>query len=112
MSVRVVILDDDEVRAKEDWAAQILRIPELSGVEVEALTAYEVAECLTVLEERSLRARTPNFSGAPIECVIDQADIVIVDYDLTPDPSRLKEQAERNQLIRNELRAETAETVA
>jgi hypothetical protein len=112
---RVVILDDDESRARQDWAARISKITALEGiVEVEALSTLEVAECLRQLEERSIEARADSIGPATqSRIVLDDADIVIIDYDLTPDPARMTEKRpEQVSLIKNELRAETAETVA
>ena len=113
--VRIVILDDDEVRARDDWAAKIKRIEGIpAAAEVEALTALEVAQCLRQLQERALEARQEAQGSATHErCVVDDADIVIMDYDLTPDPTRIVERhPEQVELIRSELRAETAETLA
>ena len=114
-SAHVVICDDDDVRARDDWAARIRDVPEIAGaVDIEALTGYEVARCLEVLEKRSVAARSIEpTGGVDVQMAVDAAEILVVDYDLTPHPQRPPEPtAEREELVQFELRAQTAETVA
>jgi hypothetical protein len=117
-TVRVVICDDDEVRARDDWAARIDDLADAGPrLEVQALSAHELAVSLATLEERSVAARDGAGSKSQTEpstdTPIDGADILIIDYDLTPDPNNtLSMDAETEKLVRRELRAATAETMA
>lgn len=82
---RVVLCDDDGLRV-QTWKSSIERVPALTDiVEVQALEPKEFADVYAALEARQLAARR----GQQVDftdraSVLDQADIVIVDFDLTP----------------------------
>ena len=117
-TVKVVICDDDEIRAREDWAARIDDLPDVGPrLEVQPLSAYEVAASLANLESRSVAARDKDSSRSQAEqsvpSPVDDADVLIIDYDLTPDTKKIfNGSADDEKLIRQELRAVTAETLA
>jgi hypothetical protein len=115
--MRVVICDDDEVRGRDDWAARIeMAIGTTLDVEVQVLGTYELAAAIESLEQRSVAARANEPGRIAYDdaaSVIDAADILVIDYDLTPDSNTLAESdVEREKVIWVELRAQTAETVA
>lgn len=114
---RVVICDDDEGRARDDWAVRIRTAMRGSAdPNVRVLSAYELAAAIEDLEKRSVDARRSRHGQPDYEdqaSVIDHADVLVIDYDLTPDPDRLTESdPDREKVIWFELRAQTAETVA
>jgi hypothetical protein len=114
--MRVVICDDDHARGRDDWAQRVVQtLSPGHDVDVQVPETYELAAALAALETRSAVARQASAPGDTAEDdaeVIDSADILLVDYDLTPDSTRPAEATERELLIRSELRAQTAETVA
>lgn len=115
--IRIVICDDDEARGRDDWAARIRAAMSASDdLRVQVLSVYELATAIEDLEKRSVTARRSHHNQSSYEdraSVIDAADILVIDYDLTPDPDRLTENdPEREKVIWFELRAQTAETIA
>lgn len=115
-TLQVVICDDDEARGRDDWGQSIIQtLSPHYDVNPEVLSTYDLASTLEALEARSALARRSGVnegSGDDMAATVDAADILVVDYDLTPDPSRSGEGVEREQLIRSELRSQTAESVA
>jgi hypothetical protein len=115
-ALRAVICDDDETRGREDWAERIVgTLSPHYDVDPKVLSTYELASTLQALEARSALARRPAVdedNADDMAAVVDAADVLIVDYDLTPEPSRNAEGDGREQLIRSQLRSQTAESVA
>jgi hypothetical protein len=115
-TLRIVICDDDETRARDDWVERIVEtLSPHYEVNLRVLSTYELASTLEALEARSAHARRPAVDlrkADDMAAVVDAAEILVVDYDLTPDPPSSGQGDARGQLIRSELRSQTAESVA
>ena len=114
---RIVICDDDEARGRDDWATRIRAAMSASDdLKVQVLSVYELATAIEDLEKRSVNARRSHHNQSDHDdraSVVDAADVLVIDYDLTPDPDILTEtDPEHEKVIWFELRAQTAETIA
>lgn len=92
-TTRVVICDDDALRA-EAWASEVREIGGVQdALDIKALPTAEFAAALDALSARRENARSepPVSTTDDAASVFDGADVLVVDFDLTPDPYRLKE---------------------
>lgn len=88
---KIVLCDDDEMRVQR-WKEQLENLSELSAdFEVKSLTPHEFAAAYKALEDRQLLSRRGEQPrGQDDAMVLDEAEIVVVDFDLTPrQPSEL-----------------------
>jgi hypothetical protein len=115
---RLVVCDDDAERVKA-WADSISNVEGANEeFDVLALPVIEFANAFRGLKDRKMRARgveetTPGTRGQSIEPalqLIDSADLLIIDYDLTPDPDRTALEPNEEQVVQGELRGESGET--
>ncbi|MBF4615469.1 hypothetical protein [Curtobacterium sp. VKM Ac-1376] len=82
--LRVVVCDNDEDRAR-GWCESIAELaPE--AMSVEALPPAEFARALTALNQRVLGAKRGESFGGDDAIRFDEADVLVIDSDLTPDP--------------------------
>ena len=97
---RVLVCDDDVVRG-QGWAERIQRtVVDEDEMSVSAVPPHEFAAAFLGLEGRRVHARDVGpesvLSVSPEDVAaserIDTADILIVDYDLTPDKDRSPDQ--------------------
>lgn len=81
----MLLCDDDGVRV-QTWKSRIEGVPNLRDqVDVRALTPTEFAEVYAALEERQVAARRGvETSSNDRASILDDTDILIVDFDLTP----------------------------
>ncbi len=92
---KIVLCDDDRMRVQR-WKEQLEIIPAIAeDFEIRSLTPREFATAYEALEARQLMSRKgerhSERDGAEI---LDEAEIVIVDFDLTPhQPSELGDQS-------------------
>jgi hypothetical protein len=99
-TMKIVVCDDDFERG-QSWAAQISAvIGSAVDATATAIAPHRFAEAFVELEARRLSARkadaaedqllsTLSTPGSAVE--IDEADLVVVDYDLTPDTGRTQD---------------------
>lgn len=111
---RIVICDDDGPRAKQ-WADEIRAMEKVRDrfVVHAPKGRSEFAHAVEALSERRLRARTGDVaagtpSGDPA-ALFDDADILVIDYDLTPYPGGNDEREDDGDMS---LRGRTGESVA
>ena len=104
---RVLVCDDDVVRGQA-WADRIQKtVANEDGMSVSAVPPHEFAAALLGLEGRRIRARdvgpesvlpvSPEDVAASKR--LDTADILIVDYDLTPDKDRSPDPTDDNSAV-------------
>jgi hypothetical protein len=116
-ATRVVICDDDGERARW-WANKIRAIPGLPGhIDVQPLETSDFALALEALAQRREAARVdePFEPGEGEARLIDDADILIVDFDLTPRADVLEASVEdegQRDATRDKLRGRSGEQVA
>lgn len=102
---RVIVCDDDQDRLKA-WCKQIQRV--LPDADVQALEVHHFVGGLQALKHR----RRTSAGGAQTDAaqVFDEADVLVIDSDLTPDPSA--EFPEGHDVIVQELTSEFGGEVA
>jgi hypothetical protein len=112
---RVLVCDDDGRRA-EVWAAKIRALAGTTRLDVVPLTTSAFAEALEALAQRRENAREehPSSPTTDAAAVLDQADILIVDFDLTPSPASLSESLAPDEVgaAKERLRGRSGEQVA
>jgi len=83
-SLRVVVCDDDDARAS-DWADRINHVA--IDVNAEALESHEFAAAVAALKERKAYAKQHETlpTARDAAAVFDEADVIVLDSDLTPD---------------------------
>lgn len=84
---QVVICDDDDQRV-QDWKARVETQAASTGLVVTALPPNDFAQAVKALNERLTAAKAGDWSPrSDAATVIDNADLLVLDSDLTPDPS-------------------------
>ncbi len=110
---KVVICDDDPHRAAA-WKSQIQNIPGIRAFDYDVIDGERLATEIKILSRRREAARdTATDSGE--YSVFDDADIAVLDYDLTPDKSMYDEFTDRDSSfedLQRQLRGRTGELVA
>lgn len=101
MSILKIVVCDDDFERGQNWAAQIATAIDLeSSVQVTAIAPHRFAQVFVELEARRLSARRADSAeGELLSTVsapgsvdeIDEADLLVVDYDLTPDTGRIQD---------------------
>jgi hypothetical protein len=87
VSRNIVLFDDDAERIKT-WRDKLAAVPDLEGSNVQALDPDTFAKVFEALKTRQSDARATGVDTADDARVLDEADIVIVDFDLTPKTGR------------------------
>jgi hypothetical protein len=95
----ILVCDDDSERVKR-WSDLIGALPEVaSAFEVCPMAPHRFAQAFRGLQSRRAAARSTEVvlasgSGAETLDLIDRADVLVVDYDLTPDRDRAPDPVE------------------
>lgn len=115
-TTRIVICDDDARRA-EAWASEVREIDGVRDlVNIQALPTEVFAAALAALSTRreSARSESPVSTTDEAASVFDNADVLVVDFDLTPDSQRLREtlEADAAERAKEALRGRSGEHVA
>lgn len=113
----LILVCDDDARRVERWAARVSAVDAVeAGFEVMALAPHTLARAFRGLRSRKAAARTREPSlAADIDqdsvSLIDRADVLIIDYDLTPDAGRSPDPVEDRDALK-ELMGKSGEEFA
>lgn len=112
----MLICDDDPERA-ERWARTIRAMPGVSRFSVQPLTGGGLARAVESLNRRRQDARSAEGQVARDDdaTVFDEAAIAVIDYDLTPNESTLKNTEgsdDSAEAVRQYLRGRVGESIA
>lgn len=112
--MRVVLCDDDGSRVQQ-WGAALSELAGLRGAEMIPMAVADFARAFGALKDRKVAARdaTDTFELPRDDDAqaFDDADILILDYDLTPDTSRMDD-GEDDRVVRQQLVGQSGELVA
>ena len=79
---RKVLIVDDEYERSSEWA-KVITAFDFAGIKAEALTITDAQHAISIANQRRADARSGKnpFDGST-QCVLDDVDVLIVDYDL------------------------------
>lgn len=109
---RKVLVCDDNPKRVEDWASRLTEILDEARFEVSPLSPGEFAEAVGALHERLRASKAKeDLSLDDGARFLDDADILLIDSDLTPDPS-VEVDSKSEQAIDDNLVGEYGSNVA
>lgn len=112
MTLPIVLICDDDADRAERWQQHISAIPGVDGaLDVQSLPTADFAAALLALSVRRETAREGAGPADDAAAVVDEAAMLVVDYDLTIGPEDQRGQAETED-VKQALRGRSGEQFA